>query len=357
MKIIAVNKGNYSMDTYERELAFEQKKAGGWESEYDIYRENWVKYPKEGFVSKWPLLVDLELSTACNLKCPMCCTTLDEFKKKVERKFMDFELFTKMIDEIAGHVPAIRLSVVGESTLHPRFVDCIAYAKKKGIKEVSFLTNGSTLSKDFFEKIMMAGADWITVSVDGMDEVYENIRKPLKFKDIFEKMKTIKEIKQKHGFDKPVIKIQTVWPSIKSNPEEFYNKFVDYVDLMAFNPLIDFLGNDDETQIVYEDDFKCPAHYRRIIVAPNGDYFMCPSDNLRTVVLGNAYNENLYDVWHGEKFNRVRELHKKDGGFKKIGVCKGCYHPRKTIDDEKAFINGREIIIKNYINRPQEIGK
>ena len=44
-------------------------------------------------------------------------------------------------------------------------------------------------------------------------------------------------------------------------------------------------------------------------------------------------------------------------GFLDIKPCKNCYYPRKTMDDEIAIINGREVRIENYINRNQEIGK
>ena len=57
--------------------------------------------------------MDLELASICNLKCPMCYTISDEFKKLVNTKRMEFELFKKVIDEIAFKVPAIRLSQGG----------------------------------------------------------------------------------------------------------------------------------------------------------------------------------------------------------------------------------------------------
>ncbi len=187
-KNIPINKGNYSsFEVKSREELFETYKSEGWEEEYTAYRNNWSKFPKEQIVNEYPLLVDIELASLCNLKCPMCYTITDEFKEKVNAKLVDFELYKKIIDEISGKVPALRLSLRGESTLHPKFIECIKYAKDKGIKEISTLTNGSKLDLDFFEKIVNAGIDWITISVDGLNEEYEKIRKPLKFKDILEK--------------------------------------------------------------------------------------------------------------------------------------------------------------------------
>ena len=351
---IPINKGNYSMEPAEREELFEKYRGESWDGEYRDYRKNWSEFAKNKTVSEYPLLVDAELASMCNLKCPMCYTITDEFKEKINVRLMDFELFKRIINEISGNVPALRLSLRGEPTLHSKFVECIKYAKDNGIKEVSFLTNGSKLTAEFFEKIMEAGADWITISVDGVDNVYESIRKPLKFKETQQKVIGIKEIKSRHNSHKPVIKIQSIWPAIRGNPEEYYNTFKPYVDLIAFNPLIDYLGKD--TDIVYEDNFSCPQHYQRLVIGADGLVMMCSNDEEGTVIVGDANRESVYEIWHGEKLNRMREQHKKRNGFMEIPVCKKCYLPRATEDGEKAVVNGREFIVKNYVNRRQEIG-
>jgi MoaA/NifB/PqqE/SkfB family radical SAM enzyme len=82
---------------------------------------------------------------------------------------------------VAGKAYALRLSWVGEHLLNPKFVDIVRYAKQKGIREISFLTNGTKLRPDYFKKVADAGADWITISVDGMGDTYNHIRAPLRF--------------------------------------------------------------------------------------------------------------------------------------------------------------------------------
>jgi hypothetical protein len=163
-KHIPINKGNYSMDSPAREELFEKYKGEGWEQGYQEYRKNWVEFAKKKHVSEYPLLVDLELASACNLRCPMCYTISPGFKEKVNVSLMDFDLFKKIIDEIGGKVPALRLSLRGEATLHSKFVQCIEYAKQHGIKEVSSLTHGGKLTRDFFHQIAKAGIDWITIT-------------------------------------------------------------------------------------------------------------------------------------------------------------------------------------------------
>lgn len=342
-----INKGNYSFETEERDNLFHKYKGEGWDAEYKEYRKKWEEYPKKQHISKYPLLVDIELASLCNLKCPMCYTISKEFKKKVNAKFMDFNLFKKIIDEISLDVPAIRLSLRGESTLHPRFVECIQYAKDKGIKEISFLTNGSKLDRENFIKMMNAGASWITISFDGLGEEYERIRKPLKYQDTLQKIKDIKKIKEEFSSHKPVIKIQGIWPSIRKNPEEFYNTLSPYVDNVAFNPLIDFFKNPDDK--IFIENFYCPMLYQRLVIGADGLVMMCSNDEENTHVVGDANDNTVYDIWHGEELNKVRELHKKPSGYKELEVCKNCYLPVQTEDGERTTVNGREIIVRNYM--------
>ncbi len=352
---IPINKGNYSMETKEREELFEQHRGQGWEAEYKRYRENWIKYPKEQIISEYPLQVDIEVSSLCNLKCPMCYTITDEFKSRVNTKLIDEKLFYKLIDEISGKVPAVRLSLRGEPTLHPKLIDFIKYCKGNGIGEVSFLTNGSKLSKEYFIELMNAGIDWITLSIDGTYETYNSIRKPNKFEEIYQKIQDIRMIKQQANMKKPVIKIQTVWPAIRENPTEYYQLFKSYVDLIAFNPLIDYLDNDED--IIYEANFSCPQLYQRMIIYADGLVSICSNDELNDAVIGNANIESIYNIWHGEKLNNIRNIHKKCDGFLDIQPCRKCYLPRKTEDNEVSIIDDREIIIKSYINRSQRIGE
>lgn len=351
---IPINKGNYDMETAERNALFEKYRGEGREKEYEDYRNNWVKYAKEQIVSEWPLLVDIELSSVCNLKCPMCYTITDEFKTKINARLMDENLYYNIVDEIAGHVPAVRLSLRGEPTLHPKFVDFVKYAKRRGIMEVSFLTNGSRLTDNFIRQIISAGTDWVTVSVDGIDEEYNSVRKPITFQETYHRLKRFYEIKKEMGVHRPVVKIQGIWPAVRPHAEEYYNKFSTIVDLIAFNPLIDYLDNDEE--IVYEEEFCCPQHYQRIIVASDGQMLMCSNDEENMQVIGNRNTETIYEIWHGDKLNEIRELHKQ-GRFQEIPVCRKCYLPRATEDNEKAYVNGREIIIKNYVGRSQIIGE
>lgn len=345
---IPINKGNYPLDTLEREAEFERRRACGWEEEYFKYRRDWAALPQRFEVTEYPLLVDMELSTICNLRCPFCYTITDDFKEKVDAGLMDFDLYKKVIDEIGGRVVALRLSLRGEPMLHPRFIDAIRYAKERGVNEVSTLTNGSKLTPEFFEETMEAGIDWITVSFDGLYEEYEKNRYPQKFDVMYVRLRSIKKIKEKNGKVKPVIKIQSVWPAIRDNPSEFYNMMSKVSDLVAFNPIIDFAHSTPFEDIEFEEDFSCPQLYQRLVVGADGLVMMCSNDEESEHIIGDARSEKIHDIWHGEKLNEVRALHKKNRGFKEVDVCRKCYLPRETTE-EVAEVNGRRLTVRNYV--------
>jgi len=358
-RFVPVNRGHFDLEPPGRAQAFSEKLGQGWDDEYQDYRRLWNENPAAQVVRDYPLLVDLEMSSRCNLECPMCPTVTEEFVDKRVKPFkrgsMDFKLVRKIIDEIAGKVYALRLSWVGEPTLNPRFIDAIRYAKEKGIGEVSFLTNGTKLRLEYFKQIADAGADWITVSIDGMGETYNKIRAPLKFEETLQKIRDIHAYKKAHGLSKPVMKIQGVWPAVRENPQAFYDTFAPLVDLVAFNPLIDYLHKD--TDIVYEEKFCCPQLYQRLVISSSGNAALCSNDDMVDVVLGNAFEQSVHEIWHGEKMNSIRALHAQPDGFKKVSPCVRCYYPRKMQPGETAVINNRVIRIENYVNRKQTIGQ
>ena len=162
-------------------------------------------------------------------------------------------------------------------------------------------------------------------------------------------------MKDELGVSKPVIKVQGIWPAIRENPTAYYEALEPYTDLIAYNPLIDYLHND--SKIIYEENFACPQLYQRLVVGSDGRVMMCSNDEDTQHPVGDAYKQTIHEIWHGEEMQKVRELHSQKDGFKELGVCRNCYYPRKAIPDETAVVSGRDIVVENYINRPQVVGK
>lgn len=351
-----INKGQFTLETPEREALFERNRGSDDSDGYKEYRRKWFEYPKEQHVSDYPVHVDIELASICNLKCPMCYTITPMFKEKVNTKLMDYGLYTKIIDEIGpAGVYSIRLSFRGESFLHPRIVDCVRYAKTKGIREVSTLTNGLRLDEKMFKEIMDAGIDWITISFDGLGETYEKIRAPAKYQRAVEKIQNYQKIKKEAGRVKPVIKVQSILPAIADKPKEFYDALAPITDMVSANPLIDYLQKDPKNSVLYIENFVCPQLFQRLVVGADGLVMMCSNDEENECVVGDANNQSIREIWHGPALTKARLSHKLHQGVHDYSVCAKCYLPRKTYQTV-VKIGDREVVAENYVNRSQIIG-
>ena len=78
----------------------------------------------------FPNRVTIELTNRCNVSCTFC------HRQVVNMALgdMSFELYKKIIDEMAEHLPIKMVPFFrGETIMHPEFVKFMRYAKGKGI--------------------------------------------------------------------------------------------------------------------------------------------------------------------------------------------------------------------------------
>jgi len=316
----------------------------------------WYYFPRFHHVSKFPGHLDIETSAVCNMQCPMCFTTTEEFRKSVDTGLMEFGLFKKVIDEAVQHGSySIRISHRGEPFVHPEIIDFIRYAKQRGIKEVASLSNLLALTPELFEQAMRAGLDWLTISFDGLGDTYEWIRKPAKFLESYERVKEYKKIKDKSHSIKPVIKVQSIWPAIRDCAEDYVRLFSPYVDAIASNPLIDYLHKDDPQKIEYLENYDCPTPYQRLTVLFDGRVPCCHNDEFNTFIIGDANTDTLHHIWHGEEMTNVRNVHREHRGVELLNACKRCFLPRK-VEPVVEFVGGRKIVVEKYTGRSEAIG-
>jgi radical SAM protein with 4Fe4S-binding SPASM domain len=347
-----INKGQFRLSSSWSRLKFNLKRGRGHLLAYLANRMRWYLYPRLHYAPAFPNHVDIETSSACDMRCPMCYTVTDKFKQLVKPRLMKFELFKKIVDECAANnVFSIRVSLRGEPFLHPQIVEMIRYAKGSGIKEVASLTNGLKLTPERFAELVDIGMDWLTISFDGMGETYERIRKPAKFDEAVEKIRQYRAIKERKGSAKPAIKVQSVWTYIQDDPEAFYDLFAPLVDQVAANPEIDF--GVEEDQIEYLDDFTCPTLWQRLVIGADGQVLMCINDEYGRQIIGDLNQQTIGEIWNGEELRQVRQIHLRKAGHRELTPCKTCIYPRK-IRRVEARIDGRKLNSYQYTVQPSE---
>lgn len=315
----------YSATSWQKQLRFWVNRGSGHMFWYLINRVKWHWYPKARLLPSFPDHIDIETTNACNMKCPMCYRDKIwkqrfNFKDK-SMGFLDYELYKKIIDEAAAHgVFSIRLSWRGEPLVHPRVADMVRYAKLKGIKSVSTLTNGLNLDEKLARELIDAGIDWISNSFDGTGKIYESIRAPAKYPEALERLRTIQRIKKEKGLKKPVLKVQTVFAAIKDNPEEFYRDLGPIVDEIAVNDTQDHsLKNKDQNP-----NYFCPVPWQRLVVTWSGEAVQCINDFNERNIVGDLNTQSVADVWNGPEMKKVRELILKKERLKML-ACTECF--------------------------------
>lgn len=310
---------------------------GKWEKEnderYKEYRRKWEENPKNFVVEKAPIHLDIETSSICNLRCPMCFCTIDLEKGKqgkIKHGLMDMERYCKIIDEAARiGVYSVKLNWRGEPLMNPHIVEMVQYAKNKGIIDIMINTNGVNLNDKLSESLIEAGLDKIFFSVDSIDaEQYEKIRVGAKFNETINKIKRFCEINDEKGH--PVYtRVQKVLLNETENEnQEFIEFFSKIVDQIAFEDYIPYgklkLGKMVDTK--EKISFACSMLWQRVMITWDGEYMLCCPSGEESVAIGHNDKETIEEFWNGAKTQKIRELH-KNGEYYKVDMCKNCYFP------------------------------
>ena len=66
--------------------------------------------------------------------------------------------------------------------------------------------------------------------------------------------------------------------------------------------------------------------FQRLFITYNGLCVPCCLDAKRQYVVGNAYENTVSDIWHGEKLTKMREL-QINGKYRDVDLCRECYLP------------------------------
>ena len=317
-----VNVDQFVLGSRKKEFLWNLKRRHRWA--FLLNRVQWYLYSKTRYVPKFPIHVDYEASSLCNMKCPMC---FRPYRADQNDGNMDFEMFCKSIDECVRHgLYSIRVSWRGESTMNPKFIEMIKYAKKAGIKEVSTLSNGLKIQGEYAEDLVRSGIDYISVSIDGLHENYNKIRKPARFDDTIHRLQNIRWLRDAIGNGYPRLKVNTIWSQIKRSAEEYYEIFNPIADIISFNPDYDYA---EEASSV-PSGHVCQYPYQRLSVKWNGDVPLCISDWDGEVILGNIREESLQEIWLSDRMQQFR----KDQAVGKIRNYTPCTKCHRAVTEQ-----------------------
>ncbi len=328
-KRIKENRLQFDMDTGWEGFLNHFRRGRGYLIAYFWNRFQWEYFHRLNLIPKFPLNVDIEASSRCNLLCEHC---FRQYMDMHESDLMPFPLYQKIVDECGRHkLFTLKFSMRGEPTTHPEIVRMVDYAKNKGIKEVWINTNGGLLTESLAEGLIKAKLDCLTVSFDGLRENYERIRIPLKYEDMLNRIKMFGEVRRKLKAKKPIFKVQSIWSAIKDNPDEYFSVMSKIADKVSYNIDFDY----EYIHFVPDPEYICYRLWQRLAVTSTGDILKCPSDFEKEEILGNVKNNTIKEIWD----TKQDEERKRHLLFKRLdsAVCRKCHHGATVVRDQKAY--------------------
>jgi len=169
--------------------------------------------PGEGIVQR-PVHLDtlprifFEPTILCNISCfKSVCSKESGIIKTRQRKYFPLDEFKSMMEEVGSRLIRLDFFNYGESFVHPEAVDMLEHIKRHFPQLYLYTsTNGLMLDDEKIERIVQAGLDEITFSVDGADqETYSVYRCGGNFQKVLDIMSCFVKKRNNTGKEIPFI--------------------------------------------------------------------------------------------------------------------------------------------------------
>ena len=291
-----------------------------------------------------PAHLTMEISSACQLRCPLCPIGTDSLTRKPQS--MTMETYKTVVDEIGDSLYHINLNGMGEPTLNKNIEEMIEYGKKKGIY-VDLYTNLQLQDQNMIEGLIKSKLDAVLIAVDGATkESYEKYRVGGKFETILENIRYLVEARKRLQSTTPEINVQFI--NFDYNHSEL-NQMKELVrDLGADNLYVKrpflFWGSDDkekdhafipkqeeDNMSLYQESDEgdvswvgtqkdmCELLWSSAVILADGSISPCCFDYDGKVVFGNVNETPFRKIWNNSMYKRFRKQNKKD--WKEIPLC------------------------------------
>ena len=294
-----------------------------------------------------PISISVEPTTSCNLRCPECPSGLRSFTRPTG--MLQENLFKQTIDELSETLLYLIFYFQGEPYLHPKFLDLVQYASKKGIYTATS-TNAHYLTDENAKKTVESGLDRMIISIDGTtQEVYEQYRVGGNLVKVIEGTKNIlrwkKELKSKTPH--VIFQFLVVKPNehqladVKKLAEELgvdevgfkTAQIYDYENGSDLIPTIDkYARYKQNTDGSYKIKNKLLDHcwkmWHSCVITWDGLVVPCCFDKDAEYRLGDLKKKTFKEVWQSEPYQNFRKS--LTDSRAEIEMCKNCTEGTKV---------------------------
>ena len=141
----------------------------------------------------YPSTIMIELTNHCNLACVTCPREYD-YGKEMDQGSIGVEQAKQIIDELWPYLDSIGLTGMGETFLYREIGSIVDHIKSRNRGIIISVSTNANLP-GFMERVsgLIGKIDTIQVSIDGLDEGYETIRKKARFQTLDENLRWLAE--------------------------------------------------------------------------------------------------------------------------------------------------------------------
>ncbi|MBM4142630.1 MAG: radical SAM protein [Lentisphaerae bacterium] len=277
-------------------------------------------------VRSMPIRMWIESSSFCNLACPMCPNS----RMPADRKgLMDVDLFRKIVDEARDFASDVNLHHRGEPFMNPALFDMIAYARGAGLN-ARFHSNGSLMNEERAGRLLDAGPDLVSFSVDGFEKAsYERIRVNARFETTVENIVRLVEMRRRRGLKKPYVVVEKIRfrsPDPAENRDRvraLWRRFLD----AGVNEVIEkeeyTWAEESAPEAARQRRFAvCTFPWYAMVICADGTVTPCPQDFWAAMNMGNLSRQSIREVWNGEAYRRLRRDFRTD--INRLALCRKC---------------------------------
>ena len=284
-----------------------------------------------------PLVLNLEPTNLCNLRCPFCPVALDNIDPKIERGLMSQAIFESILPEIAKIQPLIAINMGGESTLYPDLPERIRQLVNLGCY-VFLDTNATKLTPDLSRKLIKSGLSEIVFCIDGEGDAdsYEQMRVLADFESTISNVQEFLRLKKELGTSTPktVIKNIRYWKEGKqlTFPTKLISYFSDAPPDFYRSSWADYWPGQHhenvektyEVEPFQEDRYSaCTNLWKKMAISWDGNVYICCLDLDRTTLIGNVAAQGIMEIWNSQEMQNLRRKHRQ-GLQADIDLCSSC---------------------------------
>jgi hypothetical protein len=155
-----------------------------------------------------PSRLYIECTAACNISCTeACCAPETGITRTRQTGMLDFDLFSRVVDEAGPSLVRIDFFNYGEAFLHKRAIEMCEYIKSRFPHIYLYTsTNGLMFNDTSARRLVHSGIDEVTFSIDGASQdSYVKYRQRGNFEAALRNLGAMTDEKRRAGLDVPVL--------------------------------------------------------------------------------------------------------------------------------------------------------